>query len=530
VVTVARWFGPADRPLLGWLTHPADRLPSAGVLMLAPVGYEWWSSHRTLRTVAERLAASGHAVLRFDYAGTGDSAGSGRDGGQLAGWSASIGAAADELRSLGCTQLTLLGSRFGGLLALREGAALKADAIVTWAAPPSGKRFARELRMFSDPVPTEEGAVTAAGWLFSAGDIAELSTLDPKGLEAPPAPRVVMVGSSAEPLAERLRELGATVEIAEPEGGETALETPTEDATVPEEVVAALVDAVGPGDEDGSGTPKEIPEATIEWDGGEVRERVVRLAAKGLVGVLTTPIDGPGHAVVVWLNSGSEPHIGPGRAWVEYSRALALRGQAALRLDFSGWGESPDLDRAPGRPYDDHGIEDSIAAVDALEDLGYERIVLAGLCSGAWIALRAILERPVAGVVALNPQIYWKPGDPVSARVKEGREMRTPTREREERGAKYGIWTALDFVGHRDWGGRWLDRIAASGVPVLLLFAERDEGLEYLENRLSRRVSRSTGPGRVQVTEIDDIDHSMHRVWLRSRIVDAVDGFVDQLP
>jgi dienelactone hydrolase len=532
VTTVARWFGPEERPLLGWLTLPNDRLPKSAVLMAAPIGYEWWSSHRTLRTVAERLAAAGHAVLRFDYAGTGDSAGGGRDGGQLAAWRGSVATAAAELRSLGAGRLTLLGTRFGALLALSEGAAVEADAVVTWASPASGKRFARELRMFSDPVPDEEGALAAAGWYFGSEDVAEISAFDPKLIERAPAPRVTMVGAAPGPLVEHLRGLGAEVGTVEAAGGESALEEPTEDATVPAEVVDALLAAVGPGEAEAAApaASPERPEATFAWDGGEIRERVVRLGPEGLVGVLSTPVDGPGRAIVVWLNSGSEPHIGPGRAWVEYSRTLARHGDAALRLDFSGWGESPDLGRAPGRPYDDHGIADTVEAVDALEGLGYERIVLAGLCSGAWIALRAILGRRVAGVVALNPQIYWEPGFPVIARVQEGREKRLPMREREERGAKYGLWSVLDLLGHRDWGARWLDQIAASGVPVLFLFAERDEGLEYLEIRQPRRLSRTTGPERIEVVEVPDIDHSMHRFWLRGRIVEEVEGFLNRLP
>ena len=45
---------------------------------------------------------------------------------------------------------------------------------------------------------------------------------------------------------------------------------------------------------------------------------------------------------------------------------------------------------------------------------GHERVVVFGLCASAWIALRAVLDAPVAGVIALNPQLYWKPGDPRS--------------------------------------------------------------------------------------------------------------------
>ena len=530
-VTTARWFGPAERPLLGWLSAPVGAPAGSGILMAGPIGYEWWSSHRTLRTVAERLAGAGHLVLRFDYDGTGDSAGSDRDPDRVAAWRRSLALAAAELRTLGCRDLTVLGTRLGGLLAILDGAELGADRLVCWEPPRSGKRFARALRMLSQEFPGDDPSITVSGMVFTAAALEELAGLQVDGLAAPPAARIGLVGAGLEPLAKRLEGLGAAVTVADPPGAAEALEVPAEDAVVPARVVEALVEAVGPPTASSApaGLESGPDAAAFAWEGGTVRERVVRIGRRRLVGVLTTPADEPGRAAVVWLNSGSEPHVGPGRAWVEYARALAGRGQASLRLDFSGWGESPDLGHAPGRPYDSHGVEEALEAVAALEAMGYGQVVLAGLCAGAWIALRAILERPTAGVLALNPQLYWRPGDPVEALMSETRQRRTAERAREERGGRLGVWSALDRLGHRPWAGRWLDLIAATGVPVLLCFAAGDDGLEYLENRLARRLAAVTAAGTVEVAEIPDIDHSMHRAWLRDRVVATAGDFLDRL-
>ena len=91
---VARWFGDPDRPLLGWLSTPREGVSSAGVLVLPAVGYSYWSSPRTMRVLAERLAAAGHTVLRFDYEGTGDSGGDQWDDDRVASWRASAAAPA----------------------------------------------------------------------------------------------------------------------------------------------------------------------------------------------------------------------------------------------------------------------------------------------------------------------------------------------------------------------------------------------------------------------------------------------------
>jgi hypothetical protein len=110
--------------------------------------------------------------------------------------------------------------------------------------------------------------------------------------------------------------------------------------------------------------------------------------------------------------------------------------------------------------------------------------------------------------------------------MRDTRARRTAEREREARGGRLGLWTLLDVLGHRSWAGRWLDAVAATDVPVLLCFAEGDDGLEYLRNRVAHRLARVTARERMQVVEVPEIDHSMHRAWLRDRVVDAVGDFV----
>ncbi len=90
--------------------------------MVPPVGYEYWNSHRTLRTLAERLAEGGCRVLRFDLDGLGDSAGDQWDAGRLEAWRSSVDHAADALRASGVTSLVFVGLRIGGSLALMKGA------------------------------------------------------------------------------------------------------------------------------------------------------------------------------------------------------------------------------------------------------------------------------------------------------------------------------------------------------------------------------------------------------------------------
>lgn len=70
------YFGDSDRKLYGVFHHATKRRPAApAVLLFNPFGEEAIRSNRIFRQLAERLARAGAPVLRFDYYGSGDSAG-----------------------------------------------------------------------------------------------------------------------------------------------------------------------------------------------------------------------------------------------------------------------------------------------------------------------------------------------------------------------------------------------------------------------------------------------------------------------
>jgi pimeloyl-ACP methyl ester carboxylesterase len=511
------WFGPAERPLLGWLTVPAAGSGPSGVLVLPDIGPQYWSAHGTLRALAERLARDGHTVLRLDYDGTGDSAGEQTDPDRVAAWRASVRAGAAELRALGCPRLTVVGLRLGAMLALLESRALGAAEVVAWSPPLSGRRHARALRLLGEAMPDELG-FTTSGVVFSADTLADLSALDLTQRSEAPAPRVLLVGEGLGPLQEQLQEAGSEVALTNPPS-DVALSTATEDAEVAEQVVsdiAAWVTAAPPVEPRGL-RPRAGTELT--WQGQVITEQVVTM--NGLVGVQTESASSrEAPFTVVFLNAGSTSHVGQGRAWVEIARALAVAGHRALRVDWRGFGESPDEGRAPGRPYDRHTLDETVGLVQTLSDAGH-RVVLVGLCASGWMAMRVAELAPVAGVMALNPQLYWTWGDPVLSQVDTGVE-RTKKRLREEQGRRLHLWGLLDVLGQRPPAARWLSRLSAAKIPVLLLYSEGDDGLGYLRNRLARRVVRVQREGWLHVQEVPGIDHGMNRAWLRPLMVQAM--------
>jgi pimeloyl-ACP methyl ester carboxylesterase len=94
------------------------------------------------------------------------------------------------------------------------------------------------------------------------------------------------------------------------------------------------------------------------------------------------------------------PSFGPFRMSVEIAEEIAKLSILALRIDQSGKGESPL--RAGLSPADAARL-DFDDAFGHLQQFGVERVVLIGLCSGAFDALRIAEEREhVCGLVLLD--------------------------------------------------------------------------------------------------------------------------------
>ncbi|HEX4149425.1 MAG TPA: hypothetical protein VHY20_10570, partial [Pirellulales bacterium] len=117
----AFYLASQGQPLFTWL-HSRQDAPASnhGVILCPPIGYEQLHAHRALRHLADALAAHAGGVLRFDWHGTADSAGSDEDPERLATWLANLRDAARWMRiQLGCQRLSVIGLRMGAMLAAR---------------------------------------------------------------------------------------------------------------------------------------------------------------------------------------------------------------------------------------------------------------------------------------------------------------------------------------------------------------------------------------------------------------------------
>jgi uncharacterized protein len=141
------FLGSSTHRLYG-VYHPPERPSRSAVLLCYPGVQEYNAAHWAFRRLAALLARDGHHVLRFDYFGTGDSAGSSRDG-TLSQWLDDIDMGANELRELsGARELSAIGMRLGGALAfLASARSLALKRLLLWEPVLFGRPYLHELEL-----------------------------------------------------------------------------------------------------------------------------------------------------------------------------------------------------------------------------------------------------------------------------------------------------------------------------------------------------------------------------------------------
>jgi pimeloyl-ACP methyl ester carboxylesterase len=234
------------------------------------------------------------------------------------------------------------------------------------------------------------------------------------------------------------------------------------------------------------------------------------------------------------------------------ARRLAARGIASVRIDFAGLGDSV----APG-DLETHVLEtnrrsDLVAAIDLIGAMGYRRVAVQGLCSGAYHAFHAAIVDPrVDAVILVNlPQFEWTAGAAIEVqalarqspleilrKIANIHAWRVLPRERLNlRGRLIGlnVWLTrhvsglaqrymrlLGFGEH----GKWVtENVAglAQRAPILFLFSEGDVGIEALAQALP---DAQVPPG-VTVRVVPDLDHSITGPAMRRVVADQVISFL----
>ena len=144
------FFGNPQTQLFGVHHTPRGiaKKPIQAVLICPPIGQEYIRTHWCLRLMANQLCRNGAHVLRMDYSGIGDSAGSLQDVHSLERWTDDVQMGIARLKELsGAGTVMLVGLRMGAMLAAQV-ARQSADvnSLVLWEPVQDGEEYLKELR------------------------------------------------------------------------------------------------------------------------------------------------------------------------------------------------------------------------------------------------------------------------------------------------------------------------------------------------------------------------------------------------
>jgi uncharacterized protein len=174
------FFGSSQRRLYGAYDPPQGARPGARAVVLCyPWGQEYLRAHRSMRRLANMLAAVGCHVLRFDYFGTGDSMGTAHEVSRR-GWEQDIETAIEELQDTsGATQVSLVGLRLGATLAAHVAVRKKklVHTLVLWDPVVSGLEYLEEL-LGRDTQAMGSGGGDVQGFPMTDSFAAEIRELD----------------------------------------------------------------------------------------------------------------------------------------------------------------------------------------------------------------------------------------------------------------------------------------------------------------------------------------------------------------
>ena len=153
------YFGSSKEPLFG-IYHPPLSAATIrpAVLICPPLALEYMRAHWCLRRLADQLAMAGFHVLRFDYYGTGDSAGNSEEA-DVARWQEDIRCAADEVLEMSNSEtLSIVGLRAGAALAATT-QGLHVHRAILWDPVVSGRTYVEQLRQLHRSLLDQHNAI-----------------------------------------------------------------------------------------------------------------------------------------------------------------------------------------------------------------------------------------------------------------------------------------------------------------------------------------------------------------------------------
>ena len=541
------WFGSQERPLFGMFHVPESGFARAGVVVCPPFGRDLLHANYTLRCLGDEMTARGVCTLRFDYDGTGDSAGTGNDPQRVKSWLDSITAAVATMRASGVESVFIVGMGLGATLAAQVVEADEnIDGFVLWDPEPSGKAYIsrqRALGALSSNVSTTttDGSLDLPGMIFDALTAADLRKVDLSNLGKSQTRMLVLVRPDRDVTRLKDRLPGDLVEWGEAVGHALLIDDGME-ITVPKEALDRVVRWID------THVTHELQLISVPgWTGptpipgpsgrSSMVETPVWVGDTGLFGIVTEPSGQNIGPTVIFLSVSQGHRIGPARSWVDLARRWAETGQRSIRIDFSGLGDSP-LRHKEQQQFEWCAPE----AFDDVEEIARwcspsdpSNVILVGLCASGYQAIDSTFYLMPRGVVAINPSVAFLPPE-----VRDGGSMdprrrsvmgTSPLQERfrsdsplvrVRRTFPRLAWRAKTWrTPSRQRSAAWLRELDAVGSDVLIV--SNEEWFRPIRYGASPRLfNQLEGRGRFRVAYLPELAHGLLIARQRLEVQDLV--------
>jgi len=417
----------------------------------------------------------------------------------------------------------------------------------------SGRSHLRELSVWSKMIDESLGlfehqrdlsGLSIAGLKMPEQVAADLRKLNLLTIDKNPAARCLVVERPGRPtdaqFAAHLEGLGSAVDQSVYEGYDALVSNPSV-SVMPDSVGRRVIDwatsVAGPATSDAADIFDAEARNAAE---GFVETALVFGKEDRLSGILCEPQGMRLGATVLLLTTAYDRHAGWGRSVVRMARQLARAGIASLRFDAANVGDSPPRPGAPDQVlYSDSQVVDVAEAIDLLESRRLLPAVVAGRCSGGYLAFRSsLIDTRISGLVSANPfAFYWNPQKSVDDALRFGarslgnygqKVLRLETLRRLLHGQidiRYALLNIGLAVGKRGkkltkrflrrytregsavYGG--FQALKERGVGMALLYSEHDVGFDHFGFYFDDCGAGLVAYPNVSLTIIPDADHNL---------------------
>ncbi len=565
------WIGKEGGATFAHLHIPQGQTEqrSTGVIIVPSLGHEYSHGYRALRALACAAAAAGFSVIRPDLRGTGNSTETSRVG--VHAWLEDIDRARQYLfQTLRLTGVVLVGVRASAFLLFESCKA--EEGIIMWNPCSSGRSFIRELKVLGkiDASAAGQSVLESGGLVFD--DTLQQSIEGLKISDTLSCIGHALLVERADrqadaTLANLLSQRAASLQKATTDEFVSAFREP-HNTHIPLKFIECAIQWLSskyPSVEGSSSLAERssAPSTVLPNASPTVTESVLRINT--LFAILTHTADSK--SIVLMSNGGSAHHVGANRLYVTLARTLSEQGIDCLRYDLANLGDSVDLqaqfesggiDPTPeaNTPYPEAAGRDIQIILSWAQQQGYSRILMAGLCAGAYAAFDLARQPGFSfplELILINPLTFrWQEGMSLEIPVEYSNLQQSKAYQSAAR--DWQRWKRLftgdinyrllikhfftsitrrfvirsselaEILGLREPPrlAQDLRRIAASGSDLRFYFAERDPGLEILRTAGERCLSVLTKNRGLRIRTIKGADHTFRRVRERDELIRAI--------